>query len=144
MYHTLVDTCAWISFVDERDNPGRRAEVDSIYELIEGHTIIIPWPVVYETLRTRLARNRVALAKIELAMRSPKVEWISDSKYREAALEMTFEESLHRQRPLSMSDCLIRVMLDSSDFKAHYLVTWNNRDFFDVCQAKGIEILSLD
>ena len=48
---------------------------------------------------------------------------------------------VNRKRPLSMVDCLIRLMIEDVNVKLHYLATFNHRDFLDVCAARRIEII---
>jgi len=140
MPNTLVDTGVWLSLVDRNDNVASRAEVDAIDDLLQGHRVVLPWPVGFETLRTKLARKRVAMQALERRLKSPLVEWVEDQSYRVEALEMTFEAA-RRGRALSLVDCLIRLILDDVNLRIDYLATWNGRDFEDVCQPRGITIL---
>lgn len=142
MPNTLVDTGVWLSLVDPRDHIDDRAAVDAIDDLIRDHRIVLPWPVGYETLRTRLVRNRLAMEALERRLKSRLVDWVEDRPYREAALEMTFDEAVRGGRPLSMVDCLMRLMLDDVSLGIHYFATWNARDFEDVCQPRRIDILN--
>lgn len=54
---------------------------------------------------------------------------------------MTFDNAVRGGRPLSMVDCLMRLMLDDTGLRIDYLATWNNRDFEDVCQRRRIGII---
>ena len=100
----------------------------------------MPWPIGFETLRTRLVKRRVAMQALERRLKGPRIQWVEDQPYRAEAFEMTFETS-RKGRPLSMVDCLIRLMLEDPNLRINYLATWNARDFEDVCQARGIVIL---
>jgi hypothetical protein len=66
---------------------------------------------------------------------------LDDSSFREAAFEMALESSLRQRRPLSMVDCLIRLLLEDGTTQISYLVTFNERDFADVCRRRGVEII---
>ncbi|RYH06621.1 hypothetical protein EON65_42640 [archaeon] len=101
----------------------------------------MPWPVGFEVLRTRLARNRLAMEVLERRLKTQPIAWVDDEPYREAALEMTFEQTLRRGRALSMVDCLLRLMVDDVNLRIDYLATWNGRDFADVCQPRGVQII---
>ncbi len=78
---------------------------------------------------------------LERRLKSTKLEWVDDGPYRASALEFTFQAALREGRALSMVDCLIRLMLDDLNLRINYLATWNERDFEDVCQPRGIVIL---
>jgi hypothetical protein len=54
---------------------------------------------------------------------------------------MALESSLRQNRPLSMVDCLLRLLLEDVNTRISYLATLNERDFADVCRKKGIEII---
>ncbi len=41
-----------------------------------------------------------------------------------------------------MVDCLIRLIIEDENVKVDYLVTFNVRDFHDVCMKRGIELCS--
>ena len=142
MPNTLVDTGVWLSLVDPNDGAAPRATVDAIDDLLQDHRIVLPWPVGFETLRTRLTRKRLSMQALERRLKSAKIEWVDDGPYRTSALELTFQAALREGRALSMVDCLMRLMLDDLKLRIDYLATWNGRDFEDVCQPRGIVILT--
>jgi hypothetical protein len=109
-------------------------------ELIELFAVVIPWPIMYETLRTRMARNRRSMQGLEVYLKRPHLNFLDDSPYREGALDQSLSFSLRGFRPLSMVDCLIRLILEDVNVMVHYLATFNDRDFRDVCQKRRIEI----
>jgi predicted nucleic acid-binding protein len=137
----LVDTCVWLSLADPRDTARTAADVEAIDSLLLEHQLVMPWPVGFEVLRTRLARNRLAMEILERRLKAQLISWVDDRPYREAALEMTFEQSLRWGRALSMVDCLLRLMLDDVNLTINYLATWNGQDFADICQHRGVEII---
>jgi predicted nucleic acid-binding protein len=140
MPSVLVDTGVWIALCDARDRTVDDNTMNDIYDRIRVHTIIIPWPLTYETLRTRFVRNRLALTRFEQEIKSPRVLLIDDAPYREDAIALSIESSLRRGRPLSMVDCLVRLLLSDVATKIDYVVTFNPRDFIDVCTKRRIEL----
>jgi len=134
-----VDTGIWIAMFDPRDQ--HRAKIDEIAEYFDFCHLILPWPTLYETLRTRLARNREALKSFEGYLKRHRISFLDDEPYRETAIGLCFSSGLHAYRSLSMVDCLIRLILDDVNIKVGYLATFNNDDFFDICQKRQIEIL---
>lgn len=141
MPSVLVDTGVWYSFFDDRDRYNDRQTVDALAEIVQGMTVVIPWPVVYETLRTRMSRNRLGLLAFELQLKSPNVVFIDDSPYRDDALAECFESSIRVGRPLSMTDCLLRALMLDERIKLEYLATFNDDDFVDVCARRSIHLL---
>jgi len=46
---------------------------------------VLPWPILYETVNTRLARRPEILAKFGAIARSPETVLLDDSPYREGS-----------------------------------------------------------
>ena len=88
------------------------AEARSKAEMLNKFRIVLPWPTLYETLRTKLVRNAVALARFERFLKTPEVIYLDDSLFRQEAMDLALESSLRQRRPLSMVDCLIRLLID--------------------------------
>lgn len=142
MASILVDSGVWYSLCDPRDRTVSREVINDIHARVSVHTIVVPWPIVYETLRTRFVRSRPAMERFEHEIRSPGVILLDDAPYRDDALAHAIEWSLRRGRPLSMVDCVLRLLLDDAQTRIQYLVTFNQRDFVDVCAARRIELWS--
>jgi hypothetical protein len=96
---------------------------------------------LYEPLRTRLVRNRNATRRLENYLKRPHLEYLDDAPYREEALELAFSSSSTAFRPLSMVDCLIRLLLNDMNTKVAVLATFNPADFIDLCQKRRIELI---
>ena len=56
MASILVDTGVWYSICDSRDKTVTREVVEDIYDRIKVHSVVFPWPIAYEVLRTRFVR----------------------------------------------------------------------------------------
>jgi predicted nucleic acid-binding protein len=137
--YALADTGLWYAMFDRSDE--HHSEAKDKAEVLELFQIVLPWPTLYETLRTKFVRNSVALGQIERFLKRPNITYLDDSGFRDAAFELALESSLRRDRPLSLVDCLIRLLLEDVNTRLSYLVTFNKRDFADVCRKKGIEII---
>jgi predicted nucleic acid-binding protein len=142
MASILVDTGIWYALCDSKDQAVSREVVDDIYARLRLHSVVVPWPIAYETLRSQFVRNRLALERFERELKSPNTVLIDDAPYREDALGLSIESSLRRGRPLSMVDCIIRLLIDDVKMKIRYLVTFNARDFVDVCRNRQVELWS--
>ena len=138
MQYVLIDTGVWYAMFDPRDQ--HQAKVAKKQEILELFTLVIPWPTMYETLRTRMVRNRQAMYQIEDYLKRPNLTFLDDSPYREKALELAFSSSLRKFRQLSMIDCLLRLILEDDNVMINYLATFNDEDFLDVCHARRIAI----
>ena len=139
MEYTLVDTGIWIAMFDPRDQ--HRERIGEIAEYLDSCHLILPWPTLYETLRTRLVRNRCALQSFEVYLKRPRISFLDDEPYREKAIELCFSARLQTYHPLSMVDCLIRLILEDINVKVNYLATFNNEDFMDICQKRQVGII---
>ena len=144
MKRVLVDTCVWYAIFDPRDRPHDRLGVSALNEKIGYMTAVIPWPITYETVSSRFAKNRQALEGFERLLKSHRVHFLDDAGFRDDALEHSFASSLRAKpvRPLSLTDCLLRVILSSPVTNIDCLATYNVRDFHDVCEHRRIELLS--
>jgi len=142
MASVLVDTGVWYALSDPNDRVAREVDLDALQARIEVHTIVIPWPIAYETLRTSFVRKRFALERFEQVLKSPRVIFIDDAPYRDDALKSRSNHRSGGHRPLSMVDCLMRILLDDINVKIRYLATFNARDFVDVCTRRRIELWS--
>ncbi|HEV7222221.1 MAG TPA: PIN domain-containing protein [Pirellulales bacterium] len=139
MDSAIIDTGVWLAIFDARDERHREGQAKA--ELLDMLRVVIPWPTMYETLRTRFVRNKAALGRFETFLKSPAVVYLEDELYRDAALQMSLDSSLRRNHPLSMVDCLIRLLIDDINVKVQFLATFNDRDFIDVCAPRGVEII---
>ena len=142
MPRILVDTGVWYALCDDGDRTASPEFLASLPNRIAPHSVVVPWPVAYETLRTSFVRKRASLVRFEQLLRSPRVEFFDDDPYRRDALELAIHSSLNRKRPLSMVDCLLRLLMDDIGVKISYLITFNVGDFADVCARRRIEIWS--
>lgn len=141
MTRILVDTGVWLAICDPTDSTRDRATVANHAETIQSMTVIIPWPITYETLSSRFVRNRLALEGFERQLKSHRVQFLDDSPYREHALKHALDSSLRQGRPLSLTDCLLRVVIDELSLGLRHLATYNVKDFADVCRRNKVEML---
>jgi hypothetical protein len=106
-----------------------------------NNLVVLPWPTVYEMLRTRFVKNQAALQQFEKFLKAPNIIYLDDTKYRRDAFDLSLKSSLRRRRPLSMVDCLLRLVIDDPNVKIDYLLTFNPGDFADACHRNRVEIL---
>lgn len=135
----LVDTGFWYAVFDKRDCHKAEAEaLLSKYFDKPSYEIVVPFPTMYELLRTKFVKNKGALEEIKQMFQSGRITRFDDDVYRSCALELTLGDS---KRNISLLDNIIRLMLDDKNVQAKGLITFNVGDFQDVCQKNDINIL---
>jgi len=139
MQYALADTGIWYGMFDSSDQYHQEARDKAVKLSTLG--ILLPWPTLYETLRTKFVRNSLALGQLDRFLKRPNIVFLDDSAHRTEALELALDSSLRRKRPLSMVDCLIRLLLEDVNTNVSYLATLNLRDFADVCRRNSVEII---
>ena len=139
MENVLTDAGIWFGLFDRKDQYSSQAQEKAEY--LDLLHIVLAWPILYETLRTRLVRNVSSLRRFENYLGSHHITYLDDARYRDEALLLSFDSSLNHSRPLSLVDCVLRFMLDDPNVNIDYLVTFNEADFADVCRSRGIELL---
>jgi hypothetical protein len=92
-----VDTGIWFAMFDPRDQ--HRARIGEIAEYLDLCHLILPWPTLYETLRTRFVRNRNALQRFEVYLKRPRISFLDDKPYRKTAIDLCFSSGLQACRP---------------------------------------------
>ena len=139
MKNILIDTGFWFGLYDKRDNYYNQA--NELFEYLSLGQILIPYPSLYETINTRFAKNKEGIEAFEKLISKPEVILIDDKDYKNEALELTMNSSIRMNKPYSLVDMIIRLMLSDKNLKIDYLISFNPNDFFDVCSKKNIEIL---
>ena len=140
MKSILVDTGVWYAIFDPRD-PNAEGGL-RLAATIDKHRVVVPWPTMYETLRTRFVKNTLALHRFELFLKSHRnIAFVDDSQYRDDSFKSVFDSSIRDKRPISMADWLLRLIIDDANARISYLATFNVKDFHDVCVRRNIQIV---
>ena len=135
----IVDTGYWIALFDGREAEHHKAVAKAHH--MDTLRVVFPWPILYETLRTRFVKNKPGMDRLERLLRLPNGQFIDDKPYREDALQATFREARLGRRTISLCDMLIRLIIEDTNVRIHALLTFNTKDFVDVCTSKGVQIL---
>lgn len=133
----VVDTGFWFALFDRRDQYHAQARTKA--ELLNSLNLILPWPCLYETLNTRFVKNQLTVEAFERLVKRPNVIFADDTKYREAAFNQIARPA--NKRVISLVDIVIRYILEDVNIRTDCLLTFNQRDFVDVCHARQIELL---
>ena len=132
----LVDTGYFIALHDERD--AHNATAKRHERLLELRPVVLPWPVLYETINTRFARRPKVLMHIDAIIAKESTLLLDDSPYREAAYRQVRQTS--RKRPLSLVDAVLRAVIEDVNVHISALLTFNEGDFYDVCGPLRVEL----
>jgi len=127
----------WFAFFDKDDAYATEAQKKAHY--IDAATIIFPWPILYETVNTTFAKHAFWMDQFERLLKRDNVKMIDDSAYRSDALRNVFFN--YRKRPLALCDMILRLVIDDATVRIDSLLTFNEKDFADVCRARGVEII---
>lgn len=134
----LIDSGFWFAFFDNRDQYHEEALI--YYEYFAHHTLVLPWPTMYETLNTRFSRRHVWVNEFLKIKKRHNILFVDDRNYREPALELFLSIYDKPYKPFSLVDIVIRNILDDFSLKIDSIVTFNRSDFIDVCHKRQIEI----
>ena len=136
----LVDTGFWYAIFDKEDVYHKISTdiYNKYFNKIE-YDILIPFPTMYELLRTKFIKNKLVLSRISDMLKNNKLIKVYDDEYRNQALLLTLEEP---KRNISLVDNIIRLMLDDTKISAKGIITFNVGDFQDICRKKQVQILS--
>ena len=134
----MLDTGFLYALFDPRES--WHSEAANRSDLIASLRLAIPWPCLYETVNTRFIKEPIRAQRFDLLLKRPGVALIDDAPYRDRAYEMTIDSAIRRRRPISLTDMVIRLMLEDVNVRAGFLFTFNPGDFADVCSRRGIEM----
>ena len=134
----VTDTGFWIALFDKMDN--HHLEAIKIINRIEQTQILFPWPIFYEVLRTRFVRNRIWVDGFSKTMRSLGIVRFDDTPYREDALQQTLEWARTGRRHISLVDMVVRYVLSDTKIRITRFITFNDKDFLDICKRRKIPI----
>jgi predicted nucleic acid-binding protein len=137
-----------IALYDSRDSHHEHAAArfDSLFapESLR-HVLLAPWPILYESLNTRQARRKSALQQLStdwnILERNDQLILLNDEAYRDQALQDYLEIYAEGPRSLSLADRVIRAVLADPANQIGGLLTYNARDFSDVCAAQQIQLI---
>ena len=134
----LIDTGFF--FALHRKSDDHHAAASAKKELLDTSTVILPWPILYETLNTRFVGTPDALDWFDQLVQSPNTELLDDSKYREMSYQTVLTDS-SRKRRLSLVDVVLRSIIEDPNVRVAGILTFNHRDFVDVCQRHQVEMV---
>ncbi|AWH84556.1 hypothetical protein HYN59_05230 [Flavobacterium album] len=137
--YILVDTGYWFGLLDPSDSYHQQAQ--EVAEIISDYTLIIPFPTLYEVLNSSFIKNKAALENLENLIKSEKTALIYDESYRDNALHNVYQVHKSPIPKVALVDSIIREILKDINIKVDGLVTFNVKDFKDLCDIRNISII---
>lgn len=137
----LIDSGFWLALFDTRDPYHNQAIC--LYPIIEKCHALLPWPILYEVISTRLVKSTDSLNRLYLELQTPGLHRVPDDPYRESALEQAITTA-NQSRRTSLVDAVLRKILADPGRRIDAMVTFNDRDFADVCARRRIPMYPRD
>jgi len=137
MKNILIDSCFWIALYYERD--GNHNIAKQTWKALEDYNLILPFPTLYEFIDTRFVKRIDIKESFNKVLKNPKNFKIGDVKYKDNAIFKLFESNYHTY---SLVDLIIREMILDTNLNINGLITYNKKDFLDVCSIRNVEIYS--
>ncbi len=132
----IADSGYWFALFNERDKYHTEARV--LEENIRVHTLLVPWPTMYESINSRLIRQSHNVIRLKHFLEMPSTVLIEDSHYRNASLEFVLND---QGRGISLVDHVIRSMIADRSISIDAFVGFDPNHFYDVCDSRQIEML---
>jgi predicted nucleic acid-binding protein len=146
MARVCVDACFLIGLYDQDDQHHATAirQFSALFgKPSAGHHLVAPWPILYECLGTRYARDPRKTALLNqhwnILQRSQRLVLLEDKPFREQSLA---EQLQDRLRNLSLVDRVLRAMILDRKSLFDIFLTYNTADFADACGKRGIPLLN--
>lgn len=140
--YVLTDAGFWLGLCDKSDE--NHAQSERVLRMIERFHVVLPWPILYEVLRTKFVKNKNLAQRFEELRAGLALRFEADESYRDAAYEETMRLAKSGKRRISLVDMVVRHMMSDEKIRIDYFVTFNPSDFFDVCKKRKIEIVQPD
>ena len=137
----LVDSGFFIALFNERDQ--HHASARRLEGWLDSMSIVLPWPILYETVNTRLARRPQDMAKFAAIVRLPETLLLDDAPYREDSFAAVFAQNLARG-PLSLVDAVLCNIIEDVNVPISAMLTFNDRDFLAICHENNVELFNAD
>lgn len=135
----LLDTCVWFALLNPKDSKHVAAKKST--KALDHLRVIIPWPILYETINTDFVRKPAAMRPFEVVLGRTSTCKLSDAPYRDEAMRLAFVSARDEKRHISLVDWVIRLMLRDTGVRVQAFWTYNPGDFSDVCRERAIPLI---
>ena len=132
----IADSGFWFALFNARDQ--YHTEAKALESELEFHTLLVPWPTLYEAINTRFTRKSHQVHQLKKFLELPSTRLIDDLSYRDELLKLIFSVE---KNTCSLVDHVIRAMLSDPSISVDAFIGFNPKDFFDVCARRDIKML---
>jgi len=135
----LVDTSFWYAAFTEKDQHfiDAQAKLEQLMKL----KYVLPWPVLYETVNSRLVQDPLRIKRFDSFLKRPNAVLLDDCKYKLQALERTLSFAVGRRRRCSLVDNVLRLVIEDVSVRIQVLFSYDHRDFQDICRKRRVELV---
>lgn len=133
----LVDSGFFIALFNARDR--HHAAARRLGAWLDAALVVLPWPILYETVNTRLARRPENVARFGAIVRSPGTALLDDTPYREEAFATVLAQNA-ATRPLSLVDAVLCNVIEDVNVPISAMLTFNERDFLAICRRNDVAL----
>ena len=131
----LVDSGFFMALYHERDSHHVSAVANQ--DWLEALPVVLPWPILYETMNTRLARRRSLLARFDALVTSSQTTLLDDTAYRHDC----YRAVMSSREPPSLVDMILQSVIEDTNVQIGAMLTFNHRDFATLCAQHQVELL---
>ena len=137
--HTLlVDSGFFFALFDPRDQ--HHCDACEKQDWLETLSVVIAWPILYETINTRFVRRPETIVRFESILRAHDTVLLDDSPYRHA-YEDVLARAKARRNAMSLIDAVLCAILADPNVRIDAMLTFNSSDFGDICRERKVELL---
>ena len=135
----LVDSGFFFALFNPRDQ--HHGDACEKQEWLETLSVVVPWPILYETINTRFVRRPETIVRFESILRSHDTVLLDDSPYRLDAYEDVFAQAKAKRNAMSLVDAVLCAILADTNVRIDAMLTFNSIDFGNICSVQRVELL---
>ena len=137
----LVDSGFFFALFDPRDQ--HHSDACEKQDWLETLSVVVPWPILYETINTRFVRRPETIVRFESILRAHDTVLLDDSPYRLDAYEGVFAQAKTQlqRNTMSLVDAVLSAILADPNVRIDAMLTFNSSDFGHICRVQKVELL---
>ena len=142
----LVDSSFFFALFNPEDDFHNKALKEQ--DTLDKFPIIVPWPILYETINSKFVKSPETIKSFENIMRRPDTEFLDDSRYRDEAYQKTLAlAKLGHKRgygAISLVDSVLHAILKDVNVRINAMLTFDDHDFRYICALRDVEMIPSD
>ena len=135
----LVDSGFFFALFDPREQ--HHGDACKKQDWIETLSVVVPWPILYETINTRFVRRPETIVRFESILRAHDAVLLDDSPYRLDAYEDVLARAKTQRNAMSLADAVLCSILADPNVRIDAMLTFNIIDFGHICSVQRVELL---